>query len=365
MLFRNRFGYCDYLSNFGINKEKCVLNNKEWKIYPFNFDNIYNSLLTLFAVSTLDGWSAIMNVAVNSDIEENGPSPFNNQYSSYIYFISFVLFGTLFLINLFIGVIFYNFTLAQKQTKHKFLTEAQVTWLSLHKLIILADPHFHYAKPPSTHFKRIVYNVIGSKPFRLFIYFCLIANFIVLCINDNNLDSANFNYMLILIESFNLIFVIEGLLKIYAFSFKGYFYNSWNQLDFFIIITAVLDLFVVTMLHDHEMIVKVPQLIKGLRIVRILRFLRIMRKKKGVDNLIHILIFSLPMVLNIFALLMFIYYLFVMLGYLIFHKIVKGDVIDDYINFKNFSYSLMTMFKVSTADGWEGIMLDVQYHYGN
>lgn len=40
-----------------------------WTIDVNNFNNIFNSSLTLFVVGTLDGWSSIMYTAVNSDIE--------------------------------------------------------------------------------------------------------------------------------------------------------------------------------------------------------------------------------------------------------------------------------------------------------
>lgn len=39
--------------------------------YRYNFDNVFNGMITLFVVSTFDGWDEIMNVAANSDIAEN------------------------------------------------------------------------------------------------------------------------------------------------------------------------------------------------------------------------------------------------------------------------------------------------------
>ena len=41
-----------------------------------------------------------------------GPTKFNNEYSAILFFMIFIFFGVLFLINLFIGVLFYNFTKA-------------------------------------------------------------------------------------------------------------------------------------------------------------------------------------------------------------------------------------------------------------
>lgn len=214
--------------------------NGQWQIFAYNFDNIYNAFITLFIVSTYDGWSDIMNVAVNSGTETQvlyknyhdlyfiyiiyqGPIEFNNQYSSYIFFLSFVIFGVMFLINLFTGVIFYNFTMAEKLTKHKYLSDSQVTWLNLHKLIILADPYFEYSKPPNSIAKKITFNIVRSKTFRFFIYSCLVVNVIILLISYNNMSSSQANQIIDAHQIFNLIFLLEGLLKIFTFGFKGFF----------------------------------------------------------------------------------------------------------------------------------------------
>lgn len=115
---------------------------------------------------------------------------------------------------------------------------------------------------------------------------------------------------------------------------------------------------------DYIKLVRVgPQIIKGLRIVRILRTIRLLRKKRGIDKLLHTLMFSLPMVLNIFTLLIMFYYVYAIFGCYIFGEIPNDDIIDDYINFRNFSYSIMTLYKVSTADGWEDIMMRISNYY--
>lgn len=130
----------------------------------------------------------------------------------------------MFLINLFTGVIFYNFTMAEKLTRHKYLSDSQVTWLNLHKLIILADPYYEYSKPPSSFSKRIIFNLIRSRAFRFFIYFCLIINIIILLFSYNNMSSSTSEQILYAHQIFNLIFLIEGLMKIFVFGFKGSFF---------------------------------------------------------------------------------------------------------------------------------------------
>lgn len=95
------------------------------------------------------------------------------------------------------------------------------------------------------------------------------------------------------------------------------------------------------------------------------RLLRIINSIKVVQKLFQTLKYSLPMVVNVSSLLMLTYYIYVLFGCHYFKNIRNGTVIDDYINFKNFSYALMTLFKVSTADSWENIMFDVMKEYGS
>lgn len=35
---------------------KPELHEREWKVYKFNFDNVAKAMLTLFTVSTFEGW---------------------------------------------------------------------------------------------------------------------------------------------------------------------------------------------------------------------------------------------------------------------------------------------------------------------
>ena len=59
-LFANKFGFCESYINFNIGKNECNLMGKEWVNNYHNFDNILNSISTLFVISTLDTWGEIM-----------------------------------------------------------------------------------------------------------------------------------------------------------------------------------------------------------------------------------------------------------------------------------------------------------------
>lgn len=41
---------------------------------------------------------------------------------------------------------------------------------------------------------------------------------------------------------FNIIFITESILKLTSYGTKGYFRNTWNQFDFFVVLTSILDI---------------------------------------------------------------------------------------------------------------------------
>ncbi|HWO42847.1 MAG TPA: ion transporter [Candidatus Eisenbacteria bacterium] len=63
---------------------------------PQHFGTLHRSLLTLFSVITLEGWVEVM-----GEVEPHAPA-------AWIYFVTFILFGTFVAMNFFVGVIVNN-----------------------------------------------------------------------------------------------------------------------------------------------------------------------------------------------------------------------------------------------------------------
>lgn len=80
---------------------------------PMHFGALHTAMLTLFEISTLEGWVDILNLNMagcNDPVWGYGPeteclNPSAQPAAAVIYFVSFVLFGTMIILNLFIGVI--------------------------------------------------------------------------------------------------------------------------------------------------------------------------------------------------------------------------------------------------------------------
>lgn len=59
-LYRGQFGFCENKMSFGINKEECVREGRQWVNYKHNFDDIRQAIPTLFVIASLDGWGEIL-----------------------------------------------------------------------------------------------------------------------------------------------------------------------------------------------------------------------------------------------------------------------------------------------------------------
>jgi voltage-gated sodium channel len=80
---------------------------------PLHFGNLHTAMLSLFRISTLEGWTEIMYINMfgcdnpkwGYDAASGCNSPQAHGMAAVIYFVSFVLVGTMIVLNLFIGVI--------------------------------------------------------------------------------------------------------------------------------------------------------------------------------------------------------------------------------------------------------------------
>lgn len=257
-----------------------------------------------------------------------------------------------------------DFVKEQQRLKHKFLSDSQVAWINIQSLIIESKPNFQYNRPPKQKFRRFFFYMFSHWSTKLVFNILIILDIIVL---SSYYDSANrtYKYNLELIHLlFNVFFLTEFGLKLFGLGRMGYFHDVWNKFEFFIVLTIVVDISAFSLYQNLFLSINyIVRIIQGARALKILRLLKIFYKVKSVQKLLQTLKLSLPMVLNIFAILMLIYYIYVIFGCIYFKHITSGSTIDDYINFKNFAYGLMTLFKISTADAWEGIMFDImEYH---
>lgn len=159
---------------------------------------------------------------------------------------------------------------------------------------------------------------------------------------------------------FTFIFVMEAIFKLFAFG-KTYFNNSWNQFDFFVVVSSIFDILLKALekvITGGGFLSVAPQIARIMRVLRVTRILRLLNKAEGLQAIIQTIAFSITPLSNVIILLMLIYFMFAILGNFLFYDIKQGNAMDNFVNFETFDKAFLLLFAISTGENWPIIMND-------
>ncbi|KAA0722589.1 Voltage-dependent T-type calcium channel subunit alpha-1H [Triplophysa tibetana] len=108
-LFKGKFYHCEGFDTRNItNKSDCLQAKYRWVRRKYNFDNLGQALMSLFVLSSKDGWVNIMYDGLDAVAVDVQPIKNHNPWML-LYFISFLLIVSFFVLNMFVGVVVENF----------------------------------------------------------------------------------------------------------------------------------------------------------------------------------------------------------------------------------------------------------------
>lgn len=112
--------------------EEGLETDRVWSNSMFHFDDIGNALLTLFITVTQDGYNNILMDAMSITEKDRQPRHMANP-GAFFYFMAFIMVCAFCLLNLYVGVVFYQFSRIRllSQTGSAFLTSHQQVKLQL------------------------------------------------------------------------------------------------------------------------------------------------------------------------------------------------------------------------------------------
>ena len=261
------------------------------------------------------------------------------------------------------GVLFSIFFKTQKQQTHRFLDDNQIKWLEISKFILKTQPP-NYAISTIGYISKI-YALKKSILFSRLKFLILLMNLIILCLfsDRNSLHYfTDYQYIYLIITSFYLFEFAINIL-IYRFSHylgKSLWHNFLALITFMYFSNNILMFF-----PDVEIIQKNSHSYRFFRFLLILSTFRLIKRFKALKKLFSFLYFSFPMIFNLIYLLFLIFFIYAIIGCRWFSAFTSGEVIDDYLNFKNFFYALMTMFRTGTANNWTSLMFDIVSNEGD
>jgi len=168
-----------------INKWDCLNAGGEWVNFLSNFDNILQAIFTLFHMSTTVGWAEVMYKGCASTGVDKVPIERNNMYLAF-FFLLFIIIGSFFILNLFVGVVISTYNREkEKLGKNFLLTEGQKQWLQTKMVAYRAMPKVYLARPRNK-MRRCFYTIAEYRHFETFILTCIILNTVALTLKWPN-----------------------------------------------------------------------------------------------------------------------------------------------------------------------------------
>uniref|UniRef100_W5LPY5 Sodium channel protein n=1 Tax=Astyanax mexicanus TaxID=7994 RepID=W5LPY5_ASTMX len=360
-LFAGKFGRCLNRTGFVYNashinnKTECLAMNDTqyyWSKVKVNFDNVGAGYLALLQVATFKGWMEIMYAAVDSRAVEEQPVKEVNLYM-YLYFVIFIIFGSFFTLNLFIGVIIDNFNQQKRKLGGQdiFMTEEQKKYYNAMKKLGSKKPQKPIPRPLNP-LQGFFFDLVSKQAFDIMIMLLILLNMVTMMVETDE-QSPRMEMILYNINlAFIVIFTTECIIKLIAL--RCYFFTvSWNIFDFVVVILSIVGIVLADIIEKYFVS---PTLFRVIRLARIGRILRLIRGAKGIRTLLFALMMSLPALFNIGLLLFLVMFIYAIFGMANFAYVKKQSGIDDMFNFETFGNSMICLFQITTSAGWDSLL---------
>ena len=213
-------------------KAACLArNDSAWVNSNVNFDHVGTGFIALFQVATFEGWMEVMQDAVDQRGVDMQPSR-EHTFHSYVFFVIFIIAGSFFTLNLFIGVIIDSFNRLKRKyealgREGVFLTDHQRQYLVTIRRMVRTKPRKLIPRPrgrvaswcydmanPDSLMERIILGII-------------VLNLFVLAMEHYDQSSEWNDAQLTLNLIFTSCYLIEAAIK-----FIG---HRWHYFDRFVV----------------------------------------------------------------------------------------------------------------------------------
>ncbi|XP_054865938.1 calcium channel, voltage-dependent, P/Q type, alpha 1A subunit, b isoform X12 [Amphiprion ocellaris] len=360
-LFKGRFFFCtDESKEFErdcrgeylvYDREKVEAQKREWKKYDFHYDNVAWALLTLFTVSTGEGWPQVLKHSVDSTYENQGPSPGYRMEMSIFYVVYFVVFP-FFFVNIFVALIIITFQEQGDKMMEDYSLEKNER--ACIDFAINARPLTRHMPKNKLSFQYRMWQFVVSQPFEYSIMALIALNTIVLMMKFDGASDTYNDVLKNLNIVFTTFFFMESVLKIIAFGPLNYFRDAWNIFDFVSVLGSITDILVTELGNNFINL-------SFLRLFRAARLIKLLRQGETIRILLWTFVQSfkaLPYVCLLIAMLFFIY---AIIGMQLFGNLALDEegesAINEHNNFRTFIMALMLLFRSATGEAWHEIML--------
>uniref|UniRef100_A0A6Q2WXI5 Voltage-dependent L-type calcium channel subunit alpha n=1 Tax=Esox lucius TaxID=8010 RepID=A0A6Q2WXI5_ESOLU len=400
-LFKGKFSYCSdsskstepecrgsYIMYKDGDVGKPQRSLRAWENSDFNFDDVLQGMMALFAVSTFEGWPALLYRAIDSHSEDLGPV-YNYRVVVSIFFIIYIIIIAFFMMNIFVGFVIVTF---QEQGEQEYKNcELDKNQRQCVEYALKARPLRRYI--PKNQYQYKVWYVVNSTYFEYLMFTLILLNTICLAMQHHGQTKSFNDAMNILNMLFTGLFTVEMILKLIAFKPRGYFSDPWNVFDFLIVIGSIIDVILSEINHyfvdawnTFDALIVVGSVvdiaitevnvsrhtcwplnsednarisITFFRLFRVMRLVKLLSRGEGIRTLLWTFIKSFQALPYVALLIVMLFFIYAVIGMQMFGKIALRDnsQINRNNNFQTFPQATLLLFRCATGEAWQEIML--------
>jgi len=335
--------------------ESGALVARHWVNPPFgNFDSVPAAALLLFEIANLEGWTEPMWRAVDSQGAGAAPRRDANLPAA-LFFVAWICVGGFFAVNLFIGVIVDRFNAYKKHADGElFMTQQQKAWVKLQASMLSTSAVQRPERPEGSRLRAAAYDLVTNARFEAAI--AGVIGVVLLCAVVDGYDQPAWTAPAV--EAVGVatvaVFLIEAVLKIYAFSFAKYITNGWDRFDFVVLLVSMANSGLA--LASISVTAVSPMLLRLLRLARAARLLRLTRTGVGMRALMTTAVTAVPALANVVVLLALLLFVAAVVGVRFFCRVEDGEVLTATSSFATLPKALLLLFECSTGETWNSVM---------
>ncbi|XP_077190371.1 voltage-dependent L-type calcium channel subunit alpha-1S isoform X2 [Paroedura picta] len=336
-----------------------ILRKRMWLHNEFHFDNVLSAMMSLFTVSTFEGWPQLLYRAIDTHSEDMGPI-YNYRMGIAIYFIVYLILIAFFMMNIFVGFVIVTFQ-EQGETEYK-NCELNKNQRQCVQYALKARPLKCYI--PKNPYQYQIWYLVTSSYFEYLMFFLITLNTICLGMQHYNQSETMNQVSDVLNVVFTILFTVEMILKLIAFKAKGYFGDPWNVFDFLIVIGSIIDVILSQIdppsTGDDE---NGRVSITFFRLFRVLRLVKLLSRGEGIRNLLWTFIKSFQALPHVALLIVMLFFIYAVIGMQMFGKValVDGTQINRNNNFQTFPQAVLLLFRCATGEAWQEVLLAASY----
>ncbi|XP_071097067.1 voltage-dependent calcium channel type A subunit alpha-1-like isoform X10 [Haliotis cracherodii] len=366
-LFKGKFFYCTDESK--ATKDECqgqyfdydggevpTVKDREWLRQEFHYDDIAMAMLTLFTVTTGEGWPGILKHSMDSTTENHGPQPGFSMEMAVFYVVFFIVFP-FFFVNIFVALIIITF---QEQGENELIdqdldkNQKQCIDFAIH-----AKPQCRFMPKSKDSLKHKIWKLVVSTKFEYFIMTLIALNTIVLMmkfepgqsVRNAEIGKDMAGALSIINAVFTVLYSLEFILKLLAFGVKNYFRDPWNVFDFITVLGSIIDV-LITQYSDATVSFGFFRLFRAARLVKLLR------QGYTIRLLLWTFFQSFKALPYVCLLILMLFFIYAIIGMQVFGNIRLDSqtAINRHNNFRTFFEALTLLFRCATGESWQQIM---------